>query len=195
MSTHQDEQPNITKQEIRYAKARLSDVVETFIESNAVGGSHELVAHKELHKSVLGLWWRMRPHITDLDVWEDAARSEYLEREQIWSGSHPQTGEAVEITGLRDIGKWMDRTSTVQHAIPGPNNASKTQDEQLRVFLPAEAAIEAGKLLLVLFKDLGLDVEVEDPQSGDAGFDYSDLLETGPPGDGEKPEIEGVGDD
>jgi hypothetical protein len=36
---------------------------------------------------------------------------------------------------------------------------------------------------------VGMDLELEE-ESGDAGFDYSDILEDGPPGDGEVPEID-----
>ncbi len=41
---------------------------------------------------------------------------------------------------------------------------------------------------------VGMDLELAEDE-GDAGFDYTDILEEGPPGEGEKPEIEGVQDD
>lgn len=41
---------------------------------------------------------------------------------------------------------------------------------------------------------VGMDLEMK-ADEGDAGFDYTDILEEGPPGEGEKPEIEGVQDD
>lgn len=41
---------------------------------------------------------------------------------------------------------------------------------------------------------VGMDLELAEDE-GDAGFDYSDILEEGPPGEGEKPEIEEVQDD
>lgn len=45
------------------------------------------------------------------------------------------------------------------------------------------------------YADLGMDLEVSEDR-GDAGFDYSDILEEGPPGDGDKPDIaDGVGDE
>lgn len=41
---------------------------------------------------------------------------------------------------------------------------------------------------------VGMDLELAEDE-GDAGFDYSDILEEGPPGEGDKPEIEEVQDD
>jgi len=41
---------------------------------------------------------------------------------------------------------------------------------------------------------MGMDLELAEDE-GDAGFDYSDILNEGPPGEGEKPEIEEVQDD
>jgi hypothetical protein len=41
---------------------------------------------------------------------------------------------------------------------------------------------------------VGMDLELAE-DDGDAGFDYSDILEEGPPGEGEKPEIEEVRED
>jgi hypothetical protein len=38
---------------------------------------------------------------------------------------------------------------------------------------------------------VGMDLELAEDE-GDAGFDYSDILDEGPPGEGEKPEIEEV---
>lgn len=41
---------------------------------------------------------------------------------------------------------------------------------------------------------VGMDLELAEDED-DAGFDYSDILEEGPPGEGEEPEIEEVQDD
>jgi hypothetical protein len=41
------------------------------------------------------------------------------------------------------------------------------------------------------YADLGMDLEIAE-EDGDAGFDYSDILEEGPPGERDAPEIEGA---
>lgn len=40
-----------------------------------------------------------------------------------------------------------------------------------------------------IMRRLGLELELDADDSSDAGFDYSDILEEGPPGDGDAPEI------
>jgi hypothetical protein len=42
------------------------------------------------------------------------------------------------------------------------------------------------------FSELGMDLDVAETER-DAGFDYSDILEDGPPGEGKKPQIEADG--
>lgn len=194
-SNSEDDRREITRRDVEFAKVRLSEAIEAFVDSQSGGTGHQLVAAKDLHKAVIGFWWRMRPHILELDIWESAADSKYLDRDVIWEGAHPRTDEPVRIEGLQDISEWVERTSQIEHPAPGPNRSSQTHSEEVRIQLPPAAAITVGELLTVLFKEFGLGVDVEDPMKGDAGFDYTDLLEDGPPGDGEKPEIEGVSDD
>jgi hypothetical protein len=61
-------------------------------------------------------------------------------------------------------------------------NTAVPVTESLRVFQVANKA----------YANLGMDLEIAEDE-GDAGFDYSDILEEGPPGDRDAPQLEADG--
>lgn len=61
----------------------------------------------------------------------------------------------------------------------GKTNTAVRLTTSLRVFQIANKA----------YAELGMDLEIAE-EDGDAGFDYSDILEEGPPGDQDAPQIE-----
>lgn len=66
----------------------------------------------------------------------------------------------------------------------------ETQEEQI---LSPQAVMQYFSAANRFYARVGMDLELEE-DDGDAGFDYEDILEEGPPGEGEKPEIAEVDD-
>lgn len=146
------------------AKLELDDVVAAYTTAVQTGGAQRRVARLRLHAAVLDLWWRMRPTLMDegADCWTDVAEMDAWDDDEIWSGTHPRTGEAVELTGLRDLGEWVDRTSTVERERSGPKFGGETTTEQVSLALPGSAALRCSELLSVAYRQFGWDASTED---------------------------------
>ena len=144
-----------TRQDLVNAKVRMDHAVITFTQSQSVGEDQRLLASEELHAAVLGLWWRMLPNLKDRNEWTDAESAEFIDGNQIWSGTHPRTGREVEIASLEDLGAWIDRSDKIERPAPGPNHASSTRSHEVKVRLPAGAALAAAEVLGDLYKQLG----------------------------------------
>lgn len=170
------------------AKIKLDNAIEEYTHSQRLGQENILLASEQLHTAVLGLWWRMQTHLKNGEGWKNVQNIDGIDFENIFSGQHPQTGKNIEISGLKDLGDWIDRSMTVREDVSGPNSSQTSSQRQISVRLPSEAAINAAEALLTRYHDFGWGLESYE-DDGDAEFDYEDILQTGPPG-GEKPVIE-----
>lgn len=144
-----------TRQDLINAKVRMDHAVVTFTQSQSVGEDQRLLASEELHAAVLGLWWRMRPNLKDKPEWDTPEHADFIDGDVLWEGPHPQTGGVVVIEGLRDLGEWIDRSDEIERPAPGPNHASSTHSQEVKVRLPAAAALDAAEVLSDLFDQLG----------------------------------------
>ena len=144
-----------TLQDLVNAKVRVNKAYETFTQLQSMGEDQRLLASEELHAAVLGLWWRMLPNLKDRNEWTDAESAEFIDGNQIWSGTHPRTGREVEIASLEDLGAWFNRSDKIERPAPGPNHASSTRSHEVKVRLPAGAAVAAAEVLGDLYKQLG----------------------------------------
>jgi hypothetical protein len=158
-----------TKRDLIESKMRLDRAIEEFAESQRLGGDRQLIAGEQLHAAVIGLYWRMRPHIREGNAWDDIEDLEEIDGEIIWEGTHPQTGQSIELSGLKDIEDWIEKTAAIESESNHPNHASSSETVQVPVRLPAAAAIEAAKVLINRFDDLGWGVQpdrtpVDEPQ-------------------------------
>lgn len=97
------------------------------------------------------------------------------------------------ITGIRDYltaPEVFEKTWTVQvdtrHSGPQPVKETRA------TYMPAYISLNAFRMANRFLSKNGIDVEIHESE-GDAGFDYSDLLDEGPPGVGDMPEIEADG--
>lgn len=64
----------------------------------------------------------------------------------------------------------------------------RNDDKQQTTAVRVTTALRVFQIANRAYAGLGMDLEVSEDR-GDAGFDYSDILEEGPPGDGDKPDI------
>lgn len=104
-------------------------------------------------------------------------------------GSPDIEPETFSIKGLREyLGapRRFEYTWTIQlqqrHAQPEP--VSQTRGSHMPVNISKNAFHAANRFC----SETGIDIEIME-DDGDAGFDYSDILKTGPPGNGDPPEI------
>ena len=72
----------------------------------------------------------------------------------------------------------------------------RNDDKKQTTAVHVTTALRVFQIANRAYAGLGMDLEVSEDR-GDAGFDYSDILEEGPPGDGEAPDItaDGVADE
>lgn len=152
------------------AKLTLDDAIEEFTRSQRLGQENILVASERLHTAVIGLWWRMRPHLHDDDGWEDLAEFDGIEADAIYSGTHPETGRKIEISGLQDLEEWIDKTVQVAEDQSGPNSSRSSSHRSVTVRLPAEAAIRAAKVLSNQFHAYGWDAQASQGLPGQDDF-------------------------
>jgi len=153
------------QQSIAEAKERLDNAVRGFAQAQQLADQHQAVASQELHIAILDLFWRLRTHLyQESDAWEDLDGYTEVDddRSTIWSGRHPHVSGEVRIEGLRDLDNWFSKEVTVEAGGGGPLSTS-TGTYTTTIALPAGAAIEAAKVLLLEYEQfsLGIDVSME----------------------------------
>lgn len=98
---------------------------------------------------------------------------------------------AVTFRGLQSIIEAPDFVVgryVIQHR--DPIHGTRTTAQTVREPIPKSIINTAHNVTSEFLDEIGFGAGVHD--DGDAGFDYSDILEEGPPGTGEVPDIEGV---
>jgi len=65
----------------------------------------------------------------------------------------------------------------------------KRDDRKTNTAVRVTTSLRVFQIANRAYADLGMDLEIAE-EDGDAGFDYSDILEEGPPGERDAPEIE-----
>lgn len=153
------------------AKLTLDEAIEEFTRSQRLGEESVLVASERLHSAVIGLWWRMRPHLREDEGWDDVEEIEDIEGDTIFSGVHPKIGREVEISGLKDLEEWIDKKATMHQDQSSPNTSSRTSEHTITVRLPADAAIKAAKALSNRFHEYGWDAQASQGLPGQDEFD------------------------
>lgn len=152
------------EQEMVRAKLELDAAVEAYTSVLQAGGQADVETAKiRLHRAVVGLWWRLQPVLLDegADSWESVEDVSEWDGDVIWAGQHPRTGRRVVLDGLRDVGDWLDRTTTQQQSLSGPKYGGKTETVRVQLALPGEAALRCADLLSREFRDLGWGASVE----------------------------------
>lgn len=147
------------------AKLGLDDAVSRYAGVVQAGSDAEAsVARTVLHKSVIDLWWRMRPALIaeGAECWTDVSEMESWDREEIWSGEHPRTGEPISLTGLADLEEWVDKQATVERELAGPKFGGKTQAATITLALPGPAALRCSQVLGQAFREFGWDASTKD---------------------------------
>lgn len=96
--------------------------------------------------------------------------------------------------GLTSIAKKYKPIRTAGYST-GERNRS-TEKTAVLVTVPVDVSVRAYREINKFLAEVGLDADMEGEQK-DAVFDYSDILQDGPPDDGEKPDIaaDGGGDE
>jgi hypothetical protein len=128
-------------------------------------GSGQLESlRSQLHTAVLELHWKMRAVTEAGRHWQDMSDDPNWDSDYIWTGNHPQTQDSVIIAGLSDLDDWLDNTYEKTSEYSGPKHSGKppkATEESLR--LPADAALEAAKVLVREFNDAGWDAATKTP--------------------------------
>lgn len=149
------------------AKQQLDDAIRQYTAARQVypDGSGQLESlRSQLHTAVLELHWKMRAVTEGGDHWQNMKNARDWDSDFIWTGKHPQTGDSIVIAGLADLDDWLDKTHERDTTLTGPKYGDKppeTTEESLR--LPAEAALEAAKVLVREFNDAGWDAATKTP--------------------------------
>ena len=150
-----------TKRDLIESKILLDNAIQEYAESQRLGETQATIAREQLHTSVVGFFWRLRPHIIRRDGWDSVADIEDYPDDEIWSGIHPQTGKNVTLEGLKDVQEWIDKTETVTQDANHPQRATASETVEVPIRLPASASIEVAKVLTLRFDDMGWGVEPE----------------------------------
>lgn len=97
------------------------------------------------------------------------------------------------------MSRRFDNTSNVnslEHYAFKSGMLGKTENrrgEKKETGTPVLQSMQVFQVANFAYADLGMDLEIAEEQ-GDAGFDYTDILEEGPPGDRPAPEIKADGE-
>lgn len=140
------------------AKSHLDSAVETYASVLQAGGQPEIEGAKiQLHRAVVGFWWRLQPVLIDegADSWGSVEDLDDWDQDVIWSGPHPRTGHRVTIEGLSDVGDWLDRSTTQRVELSGPKYGGATEMERIQLYLPGPAAVRCAQLLTREFRECG----------------------------------------
>jgi len=153
------------QQSIAEAKERLDNAVRGFAQAQQLADQHQAVASQELHIAILDLFWRLRTHLyQESDAWRNLHGYTEVDdgRSIIWSGRHPHVNGEVRIEGLRDLDDWFSKEVTVEGGGGGPLSTS-SKSYTTTIALPAGAAIDVAKILLLEYEQfsLGIDVSME----------------------------------
>jgi hypothetical protein len=98
-------------------------------------------------------------------------------------GDDPYMSEHFpENSRIDDLQQYAFRSGMLKKTGGNTGRNAVSVSESLRVFQIANKA----------YANLGMDLEITEDE-GDAGFDYSDILEEGPPGTGDAPQIKADG--
>lgn len=154
----QDRARQSTETAIANSKLELDAAVAAYSGVHQAGDAGDVEAMRvQLHRAVVGLWWRMRPALLDEDVegWEDVSEADDWEGDVIWSGRHPKTGDHVKLQGLRDLREWIDRQADVRRTRTGPKLGGTTVSESVPLRLPGQAALRSAELLTQQFREFG----------------------------------------
>lgn len=160
---------------IVHAKQDLDRAVEAYSGVRHAGSPGDVETMRvQLHSAVIGLWWRMRATLIEEDAgcWEDVSGCDAWDGDVIWRGQHPKTGETVELGGLADIGKWVDRETHVARKRTGPKWSGATDTQSVPVRLPGEAALRCAGLLALQFNRFGWDAAVQARERDDTANPY-----------------------
>jgi hypothetical protein len=97
--------------------------------------------------------------------------------------------------GLRSMTDSYKPIPTDGYTSPSSGRERAT-DGEVQVTVPEKVVTKAFRQVNEFVAEVGLDADM-DEETQDAGFDYSDILEEGPPGTGDAPDItaDGMGTD
>jgi hypothetical protein len=176
-----DEQRKTKKSaaELMNAKVRVDRAVEQYTQAQRLSGGDQMAAVESLHNAVIGFWWRMREHVRGEDGWTSLGTLEDVTAEAVYTGHHPETGEEVVISGLRELRDWVDKETTVRsESANTPLSSSGGSVQTVSVRLPPEAALTAAEALMWHFNDAGWDAKPEESTHLDEpdGSDLEGLL-------------------
>jgi hypothetical protein len=142
------------------------------------------VGAAELHNAVIAYYRALAP------LANDPAVVNYWETVKLWE----RDGEPV--TGFDVLEGWAVRyrTTTTESTVGFTGKSQQTSREPVR--LPPQISLRIVKKLDKAAVKLGFQPPTADAgDEGDAGFNYSDILDEGPPDEGQKPEINEVQND
>lgn len=145
------------------AKQSLDQAVSHYTTVRQFGGPAEIEHAKgRLHTAVITLYWRMRGNLRTSDAWEDLEEYDDWDDDILWSGRDTQSGEQIELTGLRDLDDWVAAETTIEEELAGPKYSGKTEERTISQRLPAQAALAASQLLSQEYTRYGWDAEKDE---------------------------------
>lgn len=104
----------------------------------------------------------------------------------------PQTWS---INGFNDFLTAQEAFSaTWSISVDTRHDGPTTVSESVSTFMPAHVSFNAFRMANQFLADQGIDIDLSE-DNRDAKFEYTDILEEGPPGEGEAPEMVDGGDD
>jgi len=165
--------------ELMNAKVRVDRAVEQYTQAQRLSGGDQLAAVESLHNAVIRFWWRMREHVRGEVGWTSLGTLEDVASDTVYAGHHPETGEEVVISGLRDLRDWVDKETTVRsESANTPLSSSGASVQTVSVRLPPEAALTAAEALMWHFNNAGWDAKPEETTHLDDpdGSDLEGLL-------------------
>jgi len=168
------------------AQKKLHRAAEEYIgAANTLDRDDELgVKAAQLHNAVISYYRSLAP------LKHEPAVADYWQTARLWPRGD---GSGKQVCGLDELRKWMfnvqERTET---SVGFTGQQKQTRREPRR--LPPRYALLAADRLHRAAVELGFKPPTES-ENDDAGFEYADVLEEGPPDNGEKPTIQTDGGD
>jgi len=170
---------------IKHEQERLHTAMSEYVQiSNSINREDaERVAPAELHNAVIRYYWALKP------LASEPAVSDFWDSATLW-----RNREGEEACGFDTLMDYANKYRTVERQV-NDFKGHRVVREKEPVRLPPEHLLNIGTLLNKAAWRLGFAPNADGPDTdGDAGFDYSDILEEGPPG-GDAPQLDGNGSD
>jgi hypothetical protein len=120
------------------------------------------------------------------------AASWYLERVTLGAMTLPPGGREIEFQGLQSIldapnpivCEWDEEADAPAGFAAHPMGETETHRRNVQV--PEDVLVNAVRTGMEFLSQIGLDLRLDEDQ-GDSGFEYIDILDSGPTADGELP--------